>query len=135
MEVSLLFDHSSIANFDAASVKSELKHHPALQSLFAAAARQLGGINLLAHENSGRTVEFALRLQLETFSLRGEPVVEVDFRGSARLISRRIVSPAVFAYGKPGENPRQPEAVWARNRKSQFKMDGKHISVALDKPG
>jgi hypothetical protein len=48
---------------------------------------------------------------LEAFSLCGEPVVEVGFRGNTRLTSRRIVSPAVFAYGKLGEERRQPEAL------------------------
>jgi len=134
LEVSLLFDHSGIAKLDAASIKSELNQHPALQSLFSAAARQLGGINLLADENSRRTVEFALRLQLEAFSLCGEPVVEVGFRGNARLTSRRIVSPAVFAYGKPGEVPRQPEALVEifPLGKTSITHDAGRISLFLD---
>jgi hypothetical protein len=67
--------------------------------------------NLLADENSGRTVQFALRLQLKAFSLCGEPILEVGFQGNARLTSREIISSDVFAYGEPDENPGQPEAL------------------------
>ena len=106
LEVSLLFGETSIANLNATAVELELKRHPAMQSLFNAAARQLGEFDLLATENSGRAVKFALQLQLETFSLCGEPVVEVGFCGSARLISREVLSPAVFSYGEPNADSR-----------------------------
>jgi hypothetical protein len=39
-----------------------------MRSFFNAAAQQLGTLNLLADENSGRTVEFALQLPLKAFS-------------------------------------------------------------------
>ena len=81
-----------------------------MRSFFKAAAQQLGTLNLLADENSGRTVEFALRLQLKAFSLCGEPILEVGFRGNAHLTSREIISPDVFAYREPDENPAQLEA-------------------------
>ena len=100
LDDSLLFEFSSI---DPARAKLELERHPAIQSLFAAAAKKLGEINLLADENAGRTVEFALRLQFQGFSLCGERVVEVEFRGSAGLTSREIVSPVVLGYGEPGQ--------------------------------
>ena len=111
MEVSLLFGESSIANLDATAVELELNRHPAMQSIFNAAARQLGELNLLVTENGDRTVKFALRLQLETFSLCGEPVVEVSFCGNARLISREVLSPAVFSYGEPNEDSRYSDAL------------------------
>jgi len=41
MEVSLFFDETSIANLNATAVELELRRHPAMQSLFNAAARQL----------------------------------------------------------------------------------------------
>ena len=82
-----------------------------MRSFFNVAAQQLGTLNLLADENSGRTVEFALRLQLKAFSLSGEPILEVGFQGNAHLTSREIISSDVFAYGEPDENPGQPEAL------------------------
>jgi len=111
LEVSLLFGETSIASLNATAVELELKRHPAMQSLFNAAARQLGEFDLLATENSGRAVKFALRLQLETFSFCGEPVVEVGFCGSARLISREVLSPAVFSYGEPNADSRYSDAL------------------------
>jgi len=111
LEVSLLFGETSIANLNATAVELELKRHPVMQSLFNAAARQLGEFDLLATENSGRAVKFALRLQLETFSFCGEPVVEVGFCGSARLISREVLSPAVFSYGEPNADSRYSDAL------------------------
>jgi len=81
-----------------------------MRSFFNVAAQQLGTLNLLADENSGGTVEFALRLQLKAFSLWGEPILEVGFQGNAHLTSRDTSSD-VFAYGEPDENPGQPEAL------------------------
>jgi Restriction endonuclease len=48
LEVSLCFERNSIHKLDNDVVASELKTHPAMQSLFEAAAQQLGTINLLA---------------------------------------------------------------------------------------
>ncbi len=56
-------------------------------------------------------MRFALRLQLETFSVCGEPVLEVAFCGNARLISREVLSPAVFSYGEPNEDSRYSDAL------------------------
>jgi hypothetical protein len=137
LDVSLLFEHSSIANLDPATAKLELKRHPAMQSLFNAAARKLGEINLLADENAGRTVEFTLRLQFEGFSLCGEPVVEVEFRGNARLTSREIVSPAVFGYGEPTQDNRDREALIELFPlgKTCVTHDSNRISLFLDVSG
>ncbi len=46
LEVSLLFHQGGAANLDSATVKSELKRHPAMQSLFNAAAQQLGELEM-----------------------------------------------------------------------------------------
>lgn len=111
LEVSLLFPENATFTLDPTTVKSELAHHPAMQSLFNAAAQRLGELNLLAAENLGRTVEFAIRLQFEEFNLCGQPVVEVDFRGNARLTSREIASPAVLAYGEQCGDIKHREAI------------------------
>lgn len=134
LEVSLLLDPSSIARLDPAAVELALKNHPALQSLFNAAAQKLGEFNFLAEENSGRTVKFGLRLEPETFSLCGEPIIEVCFRGSARLISREVLSPAVLAYGEPEEKPRHSEALVEifDLGKTSITHDAYRISLFLD---
>jgi hypothetical protein len=136
LEVSLLFGNESIARFDAAAVMSELGCHSAMRSFFNAAAQQLGTLNLLPDENSSRTVEFALRLQLEAFSLCGEPIFEVGFQGNAHLTFREIISSDVFAYGKPDENekPGQPEALLEIFSlvETTISHDVSRISVFLD---
>jgi hypothetical protein len=110
LEISLYFERNSIHKLDHDVLASELKTHAALQSLFQAAAQQLGTDNPLAEEHQGKLVAFGLRLELLGFQVCGERVLEVDFRGSARLISREVVSPAVFAYGQPGRSPGERDA-------------------------
>ncbi|MGA9568030.1 MAG: restriction endonuclease [Candidatus Korobacteraceae bacterium] len=111
LDVSLLFSRESIAKLDPSDVRAELPSHPCLQSLFGAAAQQLGRFNLIAEEQRGRKVEFELTLRLEDFRVCAEPVYEVVFRGNARLVAQNVVSPAVCAYGVPGHDSGQEDAV------------------------
>jgi hypothetical protein len=134
LEVSLLFERESVPRLDQNAVRSELNSYPGIQSLFNAAAKQLGTLNLLSGEHAGRTVNFGLRLQLAGFRLSGEPVLEVDFRGKARLIPKEISSPAVLAYGEPGRGSVQREAmleVFALGA-TCITHDENRISVLLD---
>jgi len=108
--VSLCFERDSIHKLDNETISSELKSHPAMQSLFNAAALQLGTLNLTGEEHEGLTVGFGVRLELLGFHLSGERVIEVDFRGKARLISQQVLSPAVVAYGAPGDSPKERNA-------------------------
>jgi len=110
LELSLCFERDSIRKLENEAVSSELKTHPAMQSLFNAAAQQLGTLNLMNEEHEGLTVRFGLRLELLGFHVSGERVIEVDFRGEARLISQQVVSPVVVAYGRPGDSPRERNA-------------------------
>jgi len=80
LEVSLLFGNESIARFDAAAVTPDATPLCGRSST-SQRNNSAGTLNLLADENSGRTVEFALRLQLKAFSLWGEPILEVGFQG------------------------------------------------------
>jgi hypothetical protein len=134
LEVSLLFDQTSIAKLDVTAVKLGLKSHPAMRSLFNASAAYLGGLNLLADENSGRIEEFALRLQPEEFNVCGEPVIEVSICGNVCLISREILSPAVFGYGEPRGDSRQPEAIVEifSLGKTSITHDASRVSLFLD---
>lgn len=138
LEVFLLFDRSSIPKLDTDALKSELRLHPAMQSLFNAAAQQLNGSNLLQDALAGteqsETVGFTLRLQFDDFRLCGELVMEVTFRGRACLIPKRVKSSAVLAYGDPEENFVQREATIERFLLGETSIvhDADRISVLLD---
>lgn len=101
LELSLLFNKDSIPQLNVEKLKIELKNYRGNQSLFNAAAEQLGTLNLLDEANAGRRGDFKLRLRLEGFRLCNEPVVEVGFAGNAKLIARDITCPSVTAYGPP----------------------------------
>lgn len=75
-----------------------------MQSLFNAAAQQLGTLNLISKEHDDITVTFGLRLELLGFHVCGQRVIDVDFKGKGRLISQHDVSPAVVAYGTPSDS-------------------------------
>lgn len=81
LELSLLFDRTSIPRLAEDRLKEELKSYPGIQSLFNAAAEQLDALNLLCDERVGHSVRFSLWLQLENFCLCGESVVEIGFAG------------------------------------------------------
>src|ERR1700676_3987051 len=99
LELSLCFERESIPMLDRDAVRSEFTLYPGIQSLFNVAARQLGTLNLMSGEHAGRTVDFGIRLQLAGLLLSGEPVLEVDFQGKARFISKEVILTAVRAYG------------------------------------
>ncbi len=134
LELSLCFKRESIPKLDMDVVRSELTSYPGMQSLFNAAAQQLGTLDLMNAEHAGRTVDFGLRLQLAGFQLLGEPVLEVDFRGKAVLTSKEVISPAVFAYGEPVHNSTQREVTVETFSLGETSIvhDASRISVFLD---
>lgn len=66
-------------------LQSEIVAHAVLQSLFNAAAQQLGRMNPLKAENTAQTVEFNLLLELAGFRLSGQLERQVRFRGRGVL--------------------------------------------------
>ena len=134
LELWLFFKRASIPKLGKDVMRSEPASYPGMQSLFNAAAQQLGTLNLINGEHAGRTVSFGLRLQLANFHLSGEPVLEVDFRGKARLISKEIISPAVFAYGDSYHNSMQREVKVETFSIGETSIvhDANRISVFLD---
>lgn len=134
LEIALCFNRESILKLDSDFVKSELTTYPGIQSLFNAAAQQLDTLNLISGDHAGVSVDFGLRLQLEGFQLSGEPVVEVDFRGKARLISEEVCSPAVFVYGQPRQTSRCKEVTIETFSLGNTSIvhDGNRISIFLD---
>jgi hypothetical protein len=111
LEVSLLFGRESILKIEPEGVKSELRCHPCVQSLFNAAAQKLGDLNLVGDEQPGRTVEFRLKLQFEEFRLCGAPVLEVAFTGKACLIALKAAPRVVCAYREPDKDSGEREAM------------------------
>jgi hypothetical protein len=135
LEVSLMFNRDSIPRIEPEVATSELRYHPCLQSLFNAAAQELGRLNLLADEQPGRTVRFGLKLQFEGLHLCGEPVLEVDFQGKARLIAKNVVPPVVFGYGEPNKDCEQREVIvedFHSLGKTAIAHSGTRISIFLD---
>lgn len=134
LELSLCFDCQSIPRLDMDVVRAEIAAYPGLQSLFNAAAQQLGTVNLGIDERVGRIVNFDLRLQLAGFQVSGEPVLEVGFRGKAALISKQVKSPAVFAYEDANHSSAQRGAMLEKFSlgKTSIVHDASRISLFLD---
>ena len=134
LELSLCFKRESIPKLDMDAVRSGIAAYPGLQSLFNAAAEQLGTLNLGIEERAGRTVDFGLRLQLAGFQVSREPVLEVDFRGKAVLISKEVMSQAIFAYGEPDHNSTERAATVETFSLGETSIvhDARRISVSLD---
>jgi hypothetical protein len=134
LELSLYLECRSIPKLDMVVFQSEIAAHAVTQSLFNAAAQQLGTMNPLKVENAGRTVEFNLLIELPGFRLCGQLVRQVRFRGKAALIAQDVVSPAVLAYGNPDDDPAQREIKvenFSLGRTSVI-HDAERISIFLD---
>jgi restriction endonuclease len=134
LELCLIFEPESIPKLDANAVSSEIQSHPALQSLFNAAAKQLDGLNLLGRGCTD-AIQFRLRVELEQFRVSGETVLHVDFSGKARLSSSALTSPGVFGYEKPEVDSRVAQATveaFSLGDTSIVHDDASKISIFLD---
>ena len=126
VQIDLLFDHASIARLDFAAVQEELKSHPAIQSLFNAAAQQLTARNHQA-------TPFNLRIELEGFSLGGERVLEVRFRGAAQVVCQNVVCSAILSYREP-ELSQESEATVQTFAlgETAITRDGDQVALLID---
>jgi hypothetical protein len=134
LELSLYLECQRIPTLDMAVFQSEVATHSVMQSLFNAAAQQLGTMNPLKVQNAGQTVEFNLLIELPGFGLCGQLVRQVRFRGKAALIAQDVVSPAVFAYGNPDDDPARRE-IKVENfslGRTSIIHDAERISIFLD---
>ena len=96
------FAQDSIPKIDPDVLRAEIGSHPAMQSVFNAAAEHIDTAALLPNERFGQEVRFGVRLRLEAFRLCGETVTEVDMQGTVRLIAQPVSSQAVLTFGRPG---------------------------------
>jgi hypothetical protein len=106
LELSLLFERRSINQLDAGILAAELQAFPGRQSLINAAMKQLDGLKLLTDDDQrAKTHRFRAFGRFDEFRLCGQPVLDVELVGSARLVDKAISLPAVLAYGEPGQYP------------------------------
>ena len=104
LELALFFRPESIPKLDIAVLAQEMKTYPGTQSLFNAAGNELEKLKLLTMEPSQRRdATFRLRLRLADFCLCREPVLEVEFSGTAKLVEQLLDIPAVVAYRDPAD--------------------------------
>jgi hypothetical protein len=134
VKLMLCFKREGIPRLDKDVVRSELTSGPHIHSLFNVAAKQIDSLNLIDGDQTGRTVDFGFRAELTGFELSGEPVLAAHFHGKAQLISKEVISPAVFAYGIPDNSIAQRDAVVEKFSLGETSIvhEASRISVFLD---
>ena len=115
-------------------LQTELARHPALVSIFNAAAKLVGQRLIPAVENQNLTATFGARLALQGFALCGEPVIDVEIEGNARMVTQEVVGATVSAYRSPAEPQEHPEAIVERFPLGDTAIvhDGNRISTFID---
>jgi hypothetical protein len=135
LEVSLLFPPESLATIKPEALKSELRWHPSVQSLFNAAAQKLTERNLMAGELRGRKVRFGVQIEFDNLQLCGVPLLGAAIAGSAELVAIKADAPVVYAYGEPHEGSGQREAIvqdFQSLGHTSIAHSGERISLFLD---
>jgi hypothetical protein len=80
-------------------------------------------------------VTFDLRLEFDDFRVCGERVLEVAFRGKARLFDMEVAPPVISGYGAPKKNATRREAIvedFVTLGKTSIAHKGNRISIFLD---
>ena len=135
LEVSLLFPPESLATINPEALKSELRWHPCIQSLFNAASQKLTEGNLMAGELQGRKVRFGVQIEFDNLQLCAAPLLGAGITGSAELGAIKADAPIVYAYGEPNESSGQREAIvqdFQSMRHTSIATRGDRISLFLD---
>ena len=68
LELSLCFEHESIPKLNMDAVSSEIASYPGIQSLFNAAAKQLGNLDLLNGRTKGEQSTFVYAFSKTDFN-------------------------------------------------------------------
>jgi hypothetical protein len=134
VEIALVLSNDSLLRIDEAVLAMELAAYPGLQSMFNASASVLASELRPSADCLGRVAEFRVRIELEGFRLCGEPVLFVEFSGTAELVSETLRSPIVAGYGPPGEAPLKRQAIVACYSLGETSIvhDGDRISIQID---
>jgi hypothetical protein len=104
LDVELFFESRRIESFDIESVKTELKSHPCLQSMFNAAANYFRESEALPFDATDKSVKFEFKIVFDGFKVCGELVSEVLFRGEAKLVSKHLGAPVIMSYQQPSDS-------------------------------
>ena len=134
LQIAVAFAKESLSRLDPNLLKAELASFPGLQGLFNKAAELMGQELRPCAEHVGRVANFGLRLTLEGFRLCGQPVIEIAFKGKARLVSQKVASPVVRAYGAPGLRSSEREAMVEHFPLGDTSIvhDGNRVAILLD---
>jgi hypothetical protein len=134
VHLTITFEAASLPRLQIDQLKAELAKHPALISIFNAAATIVGQRLIPAVEHQGLTVTFDARLELDGFRLCGEPAIDVRIEGNARLVSQDLDAPAVSAYRSSSNHEASGEAIVERFPLGETSIvhDGDRISTFID---
>jgi len=136
LAIGLHFDTESIHKLDMAKAAEELRIYPGRQSLFNATTRELDSLKLLTVEKEQRkSVNFRIRTRLEDFRVCGEPVLDVEFSGTARLVEQALEIPSVAVYRNPVDSHRNTSVVIQRTSLGEtgtVVQDGYRVATVLD---
>jgi hypothetical protein len=132
----LHFGAESAGRIDMTRAAEELKNYPGRQSLFNASTRELDRLKLITVEKGRRRpVNFRIRLRLEDFRVCGEPVIDVEFSGTVRLVEQALEVPAVVAYRNPADSHRDNSVVIQRTSLGETGVivhEGYRVATVLD---
>ncbi len=134
LDLSLFFYESSKAKLDKDRIIKELKSYAGYQSIFNSASEYLDSLNIQRPEYMDKPVNFGVLLKLEGFLLCGEEVVEVELKGKATTIARKISCPAVLAYADPETTSTNRDIVVERFElgESEIVHHSGRVSLLLD---
>jgi hypothetical protein len=135
LRVSLGFSPESARTINHDALKSELRWHPCVQSLFNAAAKQLTEANLLSGPLKGQTVDFDADISFDNVHIGGARLERAALEGRAELAAIKADAPLVRAYGEPNISSTQREAVVEDFRSighTSITHSGDRISTFID---
>jgi hypothetical protein len=135
LEVSLGFSPESIATIEFDTLKTELRWHPCMQSLFNAAAKRLTDANLMSGPLQGQKVNFGVDIEFDDVRLGGMQLERAALEGRAELMAIQADAPFVHLSGEPNTAVTQREAVVEDFRSighTSITHSGDRISTFID---
>ena len=131
--LTLTFSIDSAKRLDATQLGGDLGGHPIIRSVFNAAAHVVGQKLIPAVEDQKLIVTFGFRVEPPLPVLAGEPLLALDVKGRARMVSRQFTA-RVHGYGAPSQEPAARDALVERYSLGETSVvhDGSRISVHID---
>jgi hypothetical protein len=134
IRLTITFEAASLPALQMEQLKPELAKHPALVSIFNAAAKLVGERLIPAVEHRDLTVTFGARLELDGFRVCGESVIDVEIQGKAKLIAKNVEAPTVSAYRCPSDSETSDVTIVEQFPLGETSIvhDGDRISTHID---